>query len=80
MLLDIIFGAAISILGFQLIYEEYMAVGRSPKQKERRSREAAARQVDDLFDEARIRMEEAAGRRKPGERRLWDGLGSWQDW
>lgn len=31
--------------------------------------------------EARIRMEEAAGRRRRGERRIQDGLrGSWRDW
>jgi hypothetical protein len=40
----------------------------------------AARKVDDLFDAARIRMEEAAGRRSPGEHRIGDGFGSWNRW
>jgi hypothetical protein len=37
--------------------------------------------VDDIFYGARIRMEEAVGRRQPGERRFGDDLrGSWRDW
>jgi hypothetical protein len=41
----------------------------------------ASAEVDDLFHEARIRMEEMAGKRRPGERRLRDGLrSSWRDW
>lgn len=40
----------------------------------------ATRQVDALFDQARIRMEEVAGRRRPGERRIGDGFGSWRRW
>lgn len=41
----------------------------------------AAAEVDDLFYDARTRMEEAVGRRRPGERRIGDGLrSSWRDW
>lgn len=36
--------------------------------------------VDDIFHEARVRMEEATGHRRPGERKLTDGMrGSWRD-
>lgn len=41
----------------------------------------AMEEVDDALFEARIRMEEAVGRRRPGERRFGDGLrSSWRDW
>ena len=41
----------------------------------------ASAEVDDLFYDARVHMEEAVGRRRPGERRIGDGLrSSWRDW
>ena len=37
--------------------------------------------VDDVFYETRVHMEEAVGRRRPGEHRFSDDLrGSWRDW
>jgi hypothetical protein len=52
----------------------------SPREHILIAQREAARRVDDLFDEARIRMEEAAGRRSPGEHRIGDGFGSWNRW
>jgi hypothetical protein len=50
----------------------------SPRERILIEQREAARQVDDLFDQARVRMEEAAGRRRPGERHIQDGFGSWR--
>jgi hypothetical protein len=58
-------------------------LGRPSAERDRAARaiRRAACQVDDVFREARIRMEEAVGRRRPGEGRLDDSLrGSWRDW
>jgi hypothetical protein len=42
---------------------------------------AATRQVDEVLRTARIRMEEATGARRPGERRIGDSIhGSWRNW
>lgn len=54
--------------------------GRSRRQRILDAQREAARRVDDLYSEARIRMEEAAGRRSPGEHRIGDGFGSWNRW
>ena len=56
---------------------------RRPTEQERAASTLrhALDQVEDVFHETRIRMEEAVGRRRPGERRIGDGLrGSWRDW
>jgi hypothetical protein len=50
------------------------------RQLRRTARQSAIWQVDRLFAQARIRMDEAAGRRRPGERRIEDGFGSWRNW
>jgi hypothetical protein len=40
----------------------------------------ATAEMDDVFHEARVRMEEAVGKRQPGER-ISDWLpGSWREW
>ena len=42
---------------------------------------SATLRVDDAFYEARIRMEEAAGTRRPGEQRIEDAFrSSWRSW
>lgn len=77
------------LLGIVIGFIVAIAVGaafvdRRPRENRRermlQAQRAAARHVDDLLDNARIRMEEAAGWRQPGERRLGDGLGSWRRW
>ena len=48
--------------------------------RRRRQFMKARQQVDEVFEQAHIRMEEVAGVRRPGEKRLTDGLGSWRQW
>lgn len=53
----------------------------TPRERAARTYQAAAAQVDDILAQARIRMEEAAGWRRPGEQRLGDNIrGSWRNW
>ena len=40
----------------------------------------AKRQIDDVISDAKIRMEEVAGVRRVGERRMSDSFGSWREW
>jgi len=71
------------LLGIVLVVVGILAFrGRTPtaldqaQEKYRQARLA----VDDIFHEARVRMEEATGHRRPGERKLTDGMrGSWRD-
>jgi hypothetical protein len=79
-LVIIVVGALILGVGYWL---GLRTIFRCPTEHERAS--SALRQamdaVDDVFYETRIRMEEAVGRRQPGERRFGDDLrGSWRDW
>lgn len=67
-------------LAWQLIHR---LIWPPPTQRERaeQSLRRACRQVDDVFFETRVRMEEAVGKRQPGERRFGDDLrGSWREW
>lgn len=45
-----------------------------------RAQRAAWRQVDAVFSHAKIMMEEVAGIRRPGRRRISDSFGSWRNW
>lgn len=68
------------VVVISVFWDEYIR----PIVAERRAAQEAARarrQVGDLFDQARIRMEEAAGQREPGEQRISDAIrGSWERW
>jgi hypothetical protein len=80
----IIIGVSImGIIGYGLVASARPRPRRRSTTYDRAVRDyrEARYQVADVFAEARIAMEEAAGRRRPRERRLEDGLrGSWRDW
>ncbi len=79
MVFGVIIGVVVLVAGFTAAIRR--AFGRpTPLERVLRAEQAAAGQVDDLFAGARIRMEEAAGRRQPGEQRIEDGWGSWNRW
>jgi hypothetical protein len=73
MVLGIICGVV--IVGAGLVIAIRRAYGRpSPQERVVRAYHAATSQVEEVLHDARIRMEEAAGRRRPGEQRIGDGI------
>ena len=76
-----VLGAIILGVGCILIGLRLLSARRTAHERAAMALRQASAEVDDVFHEARIRMEEAVGRRRPGERRVGDGLrSSWRDW
>jgi hypothetical protein len=76
----ILFGGLVGVVGYGVGLRKLF---RRPTEAERAAAvyRRAHLELDDVFDAARIHMEEAAGKRRRGERRLEDGLrGSWRYW
>jgi hypothetical protein len=73
-------GAGVFLLGPTLFPNHFGRATQAQWQAERAAGRSR-RQVDDLFNQACIRMEEATGWRQPGERRIGDDIrGSWRGW
>lgn len=77
--LSVIIGAILGSLSY-LVYYYAWRTPTTPADRARRDYLSARRHVDEVVHNARRAMDEAAGLRRPGELRLGDDFGTWQEW